>query len=300
MVFVKGTDFLLEGGEELAAPRLLSRATRPDRGRHRACGRCHRELAGAVALINSRGRATLTELFRDTFGVFFRHAWVFIVLSAAVVVPVHLVVEGIGLEMITGPYDDSPSVAETAVPTVVDFLVVSPIIRDLHPRAALHRLGRPPAGQPGLPVRLRGLHAAVLRGGARGARHRSRLRPARRAGHLPVRALVLRAPGRGDRERPWLAGARPFERGGAGVLVARTFGLVILINIAAALPALLMAAPFASIANSTGDAIWALARTILAASVTAPVARCSRPFSTTTCSPGACRRRNSRRARARA
>ena len=67
-------------------------------------------------------------LFRDSLATFFRHAGVFVLLSAAVVVPVHVVVEGIGMEMLTGPYEDSPSVAEAAVPTIVGFLVVAPII----------------------------------------------------------------------------------------------------------------------------------------------------------------------------
>ena len=214
----------------------------------------------------------VTELFRDTFGVFFRHAWAFIVLSAAVVVPVHLVVEGIGLEMITGPYDDSPSVAETAVPTVVDFLVVSPIITAIciHALRSIAAGDRPRASRAFLsgfeaftPLFFAVVLAAL--GIAAG------FAPARRAGHLPIRALVLRAPGGGDRERPRLAALVRSSEVVQGFWW-RTFGLVVLINIAAALPALLVAAPFASIANSTGDAIWALAGTILAASVTAPVA----------------------------
>jgi hypothetical protein len=44
----------------------------------------------------------------------------------------------------------------------------------------------------------------------------------------------------------------------------------VMINLAAALPALLITAPFTGIAANTDDAIWSLAGTICAESVTAP------------------------------
>jgi hypothetical protein len=50
----------------------------------------------------------------------------------------------------------------------------------------------------------------------------------------------------------------------------RTFGLVVVINLAGALPALLITAPFAGIAENTGDAVWALVGTICAESITTP------------------------------
>ena len=50
----------------------------------------------------------------------------------------------------------------------------------------------------------------------------------------------------------------------------RTFGLVVMINLAAALPALVITAPFTGIADNTGDAAWALAGTICAESITIP------------------------------
>ena len=37
----------------------------------------------------------------------------------------------------------------------------------------------------------------------------------------------------------------------------RTFGLVVLINLAAALPALVITTPFNGIADNSGDAVWA-------------------------------------------
>ena len=106
----------------------------------------------------------ITALFRDSLAVYGRHAHVFIALSAAVVVPVLLAVEGIGLEKLTASYDDSPTVAEAAVPTVVSFLVVTPIITAI----CIHALRSVAAGEQrgrwaGVRLRLRGVHAAVLR-----------------------------------------------------------------------------------------------------------------------------------------
>ena len=96
-----------------------------------------------------RQQRDVGALFRDAFAVFSRHALLFILLSAAVVVPAELIVEGIGLEMLTSSYDSSPSVAETVIPTIVEFLVVTPIIAAIC-IYALHQIAggeRPSAGQ---------------------------------------------------------------------------------------------------------------------------------------------------------
>ena len=96
-----------------------------------------------------RQQRDVGALFRDAFAVFGRHALLFILLSAAVVVPAELIVEGIGLEMLTSSYDSSPSVAETVIPTIVEFLVVTPIIAAIC-IYALHQIAggeRPSAGQ---------------------------------------------------------------------------------------------------------------------------------------------------------
>ena len=42
--------------------------------------------------------------------------------------PAKLVVSGIGLEELTGPYDKDPPLAQTFVPAAVSFLVVVPLI----------------------------------------------------------------------------------------------------------------------------------------------------------------------------
>ena len=184
----------------------------------------------------------VTELFRDTFGVFFRHAWVFIVLSAAVVVPVHLVVEGIGLEMITGPYDDSPSVAETAVPTVVDF-VVSPIITAIciHALRSIASGDRPWASQAflsGFEAFTPLFFAVVLAALGIAAGFALLVVPGI---YLFVRWFFVPQAVVIENARGWQALVRS-----SGVVQGfwwRTFGLVILINTRQVLLALLIAAP---------------------------------------------------------
>ena len=50
----------------------------------------------------------------------------------------------------------------------------------------------------------------------------------------------------------------------------RTFGLVLLANLAIAIPGFLLLAPFTAIAASTDQSVWALVGTILVTSVTTP------------------------------
>jgi hypothetical protein len=214
----------------------------------------------------------ITALFRDSLRVYGRHAGVFIMLSAAVVVPVHVVVEGIGLERLSGPYDSTPSVAETAVPTVVGFLVVMPIITAIciHALRSIAAGGRPGAGEAfvsGFEAFTPLFFAVVIA-----------------AIGIAAGLVLFIVPGVYLFVRWYFVpqvvvidDARGFDalRESGNVVSGfwwRTFGLVVMINLAAALPALLITAPFAGIASNTDDAIWALAGTICAESVTAPFA----------------------------
>jgi hypothetical protein len=212
----------------------------------------------------------ITALFADSLGVYFRHALVFIALSAAVVVPVHLVVLGIGLEQFTATYDESPSASEAAVPTVVGFLVIAPLITAIciHALRAVAHGGRPSAGQSFVAgfEAFTPLFFAILLAAA----------------GIALGLLLLIIPGVYLFVR-WffvpqavvLEGAR-----GPGALTRsfeavqgfwwRTFGLVILVNLAAALPGILIASPFAALASSTDRAVWSMVGTICAESVTMP------------------------------
>jgi hypothetical protein len=209
-------------------------------------------------------------LFRDSLAVFGRHALLFVALSAAVVVPAALIVEGVGLEMLTASYDESPPLAEMVIPALVTFLVVTPIIAAIC-IYALHQIAageRPSASQ----VFVAGFEAFA---------------PLFAAVALAVAGIVigfaaLIVPGIYLTVRWYfvpqtvvIEGARgPLALSRSGLLVEgfwwRTFALVVLANIATAIPGLILVTPFTAIAESTDRAVWALAGSAITTSVTTP------------------------------
>jgi hypothetical protein len=209
-------------------------------------------------------------LFGDALRVFIAHGWLFILLSAAVVVPVEIIVEGIGLEMLTSRYDESPPLVESVAPTVVGFLVITPIITAIC-IYALHTIAegqRPSAGQ----VLVAGFEAFTPLFGA----------VLLAAIGIALGFVALFVPGVYLAIRWYFVpqavvveGARgPAALGRSSEIVQgfwwRTLGLVVLANVAVAIPGLLLLAPFNAIAESTDQAVWALVGTILATSVTTP------------------------------
>jgi hypothetical protein len=223
-----------------------------------------------VTELELRRQRDVGALFRDAVTVFGRHALLFILLSAAVVVPTKLIVDGIGLEMLTSSYDSSPSIAEAAVPTIVEFLVVTPIIAAIC-IYALHQIAdgeRPSAGQ----VFVAGfeaftpLFAAVVLA----------------AVGIGLGLLALVIPGVYLAVRWYfvpqcvvIEGARgPQALSRSGLLVTgfwwRTFALVLLANVAIVIPSFILVTPFTAIADSTDRAVWALLGSAVTTSVTAP------------------------------
>jgi hypothetical protein len=209
-------------------------------------------------------------LFRDSLTVYFRHSLLFILLSAAVVVPVQLIVEGIGLERLTSSYDSSPSPAEAAIPFIVEFVVMIPIISAIciYALQAIAAGERPSPGQ----VFVSGfeaftpLFAAVLLA----------------ALGIAAGLLILIVPGIYLAVRWYFVpqavviegarGADPLVR--SGQLVQgfwwRTFGLVVLANLAVAVPVFLLLIPFTALAESTDRALWGLVGSMLVTSLTTP------------------------------
>jgi uncharacterized membrane protein len=223
-----------------------------------------------VTGLQLRQERDVGALFRDALAVFGRHVWLFILLSAAVVVPAELIVEGIGLEMLTSDYDSSPTLAEAAVPTVVEFLVVTPIIAAIC-IYALHVIAegqRPRAGA----VLVAGfeaftpLFAAVLLA----------------AVGIALGLLVLIVPGIYLAVRWYFVPQAVVVEGTRGTAALsrssalvegfwwRTFGLVVLANIAIAIPGFLVLTPFTAIAESTDRAVWSLVGSAVATSLTSP------------------------------
>jgi hypothetical protein len=212
----------------------------------------------------------ITALFGDSIGVYLRHAWTFLALSAAVVVPVHLAVQGVGMEQLTAAYDDSPTVAEMAIPTAVSFLVVAPLINAI----CIHALRMVEAGErPGArealvtgfeaftPIFFAVVLAAI---------------------GIAIGLLLLILPGvyvavrwyfvpqavviEGERAVAALARSSQVVQG----FWWRTFGLVVLVNLAVLVPGLLLTTPFSALADATDREVWSLAGAVGAETVTAP------------------------------
>jgi hypothetical protein len=223
-----------------------------------------------VTPLQLREARDVGALFRESLRVFLGHARLFILLSAAVVIPVEIAVEGIGLEMLTSSYDESPPLAEAIVPTVVGFLVMTPIITAICIHA-LHSISageRPSPGQ----ILVAGFEAFTPLFGA----------VVLAALGIAIGFLALIVPGVYLAIRWYfvpqavvIEGARgPDALRRSGQAVAgfwwRTFGLVLLANLAVAIPGFVLLAPFTAIASSADQAVWALIGTILVTSVTTP------------------------------
>jgi len=214
----------------------------------------------------------ISDLFGDSLRVYGGHFGVFIALSAAVVVPASVAVQGIGLEQLTASYDDTPTLAQAAVPTVVGFLVVTPLItaiciHALRSVAAGERIGAREALVSGFEAFTPLFFAVVLAALGIALGFLALIIPGI---YLAVRWFFVPQAVVIDGER----GPAALTRSSAVVqgFWWRTLGLVIVVNLAVAIPALIVSAPFSAIADSTDRAIWSLAGTIVAESVTAPFA----------------------------
>jgi hypothetical protein len=212
----------------------------------------------------------LSDLFRDALGVYFRNLGTFVALAAAIVVPVQLIVSGIGLEQLSASYDPSPSAAEAAIPTAVSFLVVAPLITAtcIHALRAVAEGGTLGAGQAitagfeaftpiflaivlaALGIAL-GLALFILPG----------VYLAVRWFFVPQAVVIEDARAAGALRR-------------SGDLVQgfwwRTFAIVLLANLAATVPGLVLTVPFTAIAEQADRAVWSLAGTMLTETVTTP------------------------------
>jgi hypothetical protein len=208
-------------------------------------------------------------LLRDSLVVYIRHFWTFLALGALVVVPSELVVSGIGMEQLTAGYDSTPGVAEAAIPAAVSYLVVAPLITAIcvYALQSVAAGGKPRARE----ALVKGFESftpiffAVLLA----------------ALGILVGALLI-VPGVYLFVRWYFVPqAVVLESAhGTGALRAsgrlvegswwRTLGLILLVNVAGLLVAVVFAAPFTAAADSADRAIWAMIGQIVASSVTQP------------------------------
>jgi hypothetical protein len=70
----------------------------------------------------------LGALLTDGFGTYFRHFGRFLAMSAVVVVPIQIILSGVGLGQLFHHYDKSPSLPELVLPTVANYLITGPLV----------------------------------------------------------------------------------------------------------------------------------------------------------------------------
>jgi len=208
-------------------------------------------------------------LLRDSFVVYTRHFWTFLALGALVVVPAELVVSGVGLEQLSSGYDDKPSLAETAIPALVSYLVVGPLITAI----CVYALQSVAAG--GSP----GAREAIVKGF-------ESFTPIFFAVLLAALGILLGAivivPGIYLFVRWYFVPQTVVLEGGHGASALRasgqlvegswwrTLGLVLLVNVVAVAVAFVLGSPFAAAAESADRALWALIGQILASALVQP------------------------------
>jgi hypothetical protein len=212
----------------------------------------------------------ISALFGDALRAYRARAGTFLLVAAAVAVPAEVVVSGIGLEQLTGPYQESSSPAEIIIPTAVDFLVVAPLITAtcIYALREIAAGGAPRAGQTlaaGLDAFAPMFVAIVLA-----------------AIGIALGLVLLIVPGVFLAVRWYfvpqavvLEEARgPAALSASGRAVQgfwwRACGILVVANLAASLPGLILLLPFQGIAISTDRAVWELVGQTAAETVATP------------------------------
>lgn len=208
-------------------------------------------------------------LLRDSLNVYMRHFWTFLALGALVVIPAEVIVSGVGLGELTAKYDNSPTFAEAAIPAVVSYLVVAPLITAI----CVYALQSVASG--GSP----GAREAIVKGF-------EQFSPIFFAVLLAALGILLGAilivPGVYFFVRWYFVPQSVVLEGahggaalrGSSRLVEgfwwRTFGLIVLVNVVALVIAVILGAPFTAGADRADKAVWGLVGEIVASSVVQP------------------------------
>jgi hypothetical protein len=206
----------------------------------------------------------------DAFALYRRHFWIFAVIGAVVVVPVNLIVIGLGLEQLFSGYDPTPPVEHQLIELAAAFLLMLPLVTAMTTYALLE-LDAGKLRGPGGPI-MSGLEAftplffsVVLA-----------------AAGIVLGLFVFILPGIYVLVRWYFVpqavvvdGRRSVEAlSRSGELVRgywwRTLGIVLLANVAAIVPASLVQLPFVAGADAADSSGIALAGQIIAMTITWP------------------------------
>jgi hypothetical protein len=212
----------------------------------------------------------LSALLSDTVGVMRDHPGPLLLLAAAIVVPVELIVSGIGLERLTADYRPHPGRAEQLIPTILGFFVIAPligaaVIQLLREVSTGQRPGTARCLQAGLDAFAPLFLAVVIMAAGVAIGLAALLLPGI---YLLVRWFFVT-------QTVVIEDKRGFDAlGRSGDLVRdswwRVFGIVIVSQLVAAVPAILISLPMEALAKSADREVFGLAGDILASVVTAP------------------------------
>lgn len=215
-------------------------------------------------------RREIGDLLGDALRVYFRNFPVVFAIALAIVAPVQLIVSGIGLEELTSGYRENSTTAELLIPTVVSFLVVAPLMAAAM-IFVLQRLGageRPRVGrslQAGLDIFTPVFVAVLLAGVAIAAGLVVLIIPgiyiAVRLLFVPQTVVIDRARDRGALRASWELTQGAWWR---------TFVVILLANLIALVPGLLVMTPLEQAAQSADRQLISLAGMILSEALTAP------------------------------
>jgi hypothetical protein len=209
------------------------------------------------------------ELLRHALRVFLSHPGPLLAVSAAIVIPVQLIVSGVGLEYLTAPYRGGGRTVEMAISTGVSFLVIAPLVT----AGTIHVLrsvaaGEAPSAGASIVTALEAftpLLLAVLLSAAGILLGLPLILP---AVYLAVRWVFVPQTVMIDGAR----GAEALRRSWRLVegFWWRSFAVVLLANLAAALPGLLVLVPFEALAESADREAVSLVGTMLIDTITVP------------------------------
>jgi hypothetical protein len=210
------------------------------------------------------------ELFRDSAALYAGHFGLLVLIALAVAAPVQLVVSGIGLEELTSAYREDSSLARTGIPTAVSFFVSTPLITaaTIAALVALADGEKPQAGrslQSALDV-FAPLFAAVLIAAA----------------GIALGLLALIVPGVYLAVRWYFVTQAVVIEGSRGVAALarsaamvedafwRTFAILLLANLATAIPGILILTPLTAAAETADREAVLLVGKIATESLTTP------------------------------
>jgi hypothetical protein len=220
--------------------------------------------------VDLRRPRDLGALLSDGFGTYFRNFGKFLAIAAAVVVPIQLILSGVGLGQLFSHYDKTPSLAVLILPSVVSFLVTAPLVTAMTIYALLELgEGRPPSArraiQSGLDVFAPLFLAVVLAGIGIAAGLALLLLPgvflAVRWYFVPEAVVVEGLRGTAALQRSW-----DLVKGSGW----RVFAIVLVTALAIGAATNVLQQIFVAIADSTGRSVYQLIGVIVTQTLATP------------------------------